>query len=74
MYTNNDENTNEVSGAEANVWRAINPTIVGAIGLTENERTVLGALMVFQMGRDVSKVAKRSGIPRTTTLYTLKKL
>ena len=42
--------------------------------MTVNERKVLDAVRTFQCGRDVAKIGKVAGLPRTTTLYNLKKL
>jgi hypothetical protein len=75
MYTNKDKNTNgslDINGRTIQ-W-PIHPVVMEVIGLTANETKVLNALLTFQMGRDVAKVSKVAGLPRTTTLYTLKKL
>ncbi|MEI8327900.1 MAG: helix-turn-helix domain-containing protein [Candidatus Taylorbacteria bacterium] len=71
MYTNEAEKTN---GNSVPVRWPIHPVVLGVIGLTENEEAVLNALLTFQMGKDVAKVGRVAGLPRTTTLYTLKKL
>ncbi len=52
----------------------IHPVVMGVIGLTVNERKVLDAVSTFQCGRDVAKFGRVAGLPRTTTLYNLKKL
>ena len=77
MYTNSDQITNisdSNGGTKREIRWPIHPVVMGVIGLTENETKVLNALLTFQMGRDVAKIGKVAGIPRTTTLYTLKKL
>ena len=52
----------------------IPPTLVDAkIELAENEKHVFDALVTFQMARSVSTIARKAGVPRTTTAYILNK-
>ncbi len=52
----------------------INPKILESLGLSQNEVKVFDALLNQQMGRDVSAIAEKAGLPRTTVTYVLRRL
>ena len=43
------------------------------LDLSENELKVMNALLDIQMYHNVTFIAKKANLPRTTTLYILKK-
>jgi DNA-binding MarR family transcriptional regulator len=47
--------------------------LINALGLSPKEKAVLDALLSFQMARNVSVIARQASLPRTTTLYILRK-
>ena len=49
------------------------PVLISALGFSLNEKVVLDALISLKMSHNVSQIAKRADLPRTTTLYILKK-
>lgn len=46
---------------------------LNSLGLSQNERMVFDALLQLKMARNVSVIARTAKVPRTTTLYILKK-
>lgn len=44
------------------------------LDLSEKENIVLETLIQLKMGRNVTKIAREAGLPRTTVAFTLKKL
>lgn len=47
--------------------------IKNALNLSENEKAVLAVLESHQLAQNVSKIARKAGVPRTTSEYSLKK-
>jgi hypothetical protein len=47
--------------------------LINALGLSPKEKVVFDALISFQMARNVSVIARQAKLPRTPTLYILKK-
>jgi sugar-specific transcriptional regulator TrmB len=52
----------------------INPKILRSLGLSNNEAIVFDVLLYQQMGRDVSAIASKASLPRTTVTYILRRL
>jgi DNA-binding MarR family transcriptional regulator len=53
---------------------ALKYIILNALDLSENEKAVLAVLEKQKLARNVSRIAKDAGVPRTTTTYILNKL
>jgi len=51
----------------------INPRIIQAMRLSENEKVVWSVLLGQQFGKTPGRIARLAGIPRTTVAYILKK-
>ena len=51
----------------------INPRIMQAMRLSENEKAVWNVLLGQQTGKTPGRIARLAGIPRTTAVYILKK-
>lgn len=52
----------------------INPKILDSLGMSSNEAKVFDVLLNQQMGRDVSAIALKAGLPRTTVTDVLRRL
>jgi predicted transcriptional regulator len=51
------------------------PALISAqFELSENEKRVLEAVQSFKMARNISDIAKKAELPRTTVDYIIKKL
>ena len=44
-----------------------------ALNLSDSEKAVLAVLETHQLAQNVSKIARKAGVPRTTADYTLRK-
>jgi DNA-binding MarR family transcriptional regulator len=53
--------------------KSLSLPLLNALGLSSKEKIVLDALLSFQMAKNVSIIARKAQLPRTTTLYILKK-
>jgi len=51
----------------------MNLAVLEALNLSGNESAVLEALMGFRYPKNVATIARKAGLPRTTTLYVLHK-
>lgn len=47
--------------------------IIGRIILSESEQKLVGALIGLSLATNVSVIARKAGLPRTTTFYLLRK-
>ena len=52
----------------------INQKILNSLGLSENEARVFVVLLTQSLARDIAKIARVAGLPRTTVNYVLRKL
>ena len=50
------------------------PVLINTFGFSLKEQAIFDALISFKMSRNVSEIARKAKIPRTTTLYILHKL
>lgn len=48
--------------------------LYNALKLSKNERAVIATLEKQKMARNATDIARKAGIPRTTTIYILNKL
>ena len=53
---------------------ALKYILLTALDLSENEKAVSAVLEKQKMARNVSRIARDAGVPRTTAIYILKKL
>lgn len=51
----------------------ISPKILETLELSDKEKKVFEALLIWQWGQDVAKIAREARVARTTTLFILKK-